>query len=117
MNKQLKVKSYFTTCSLFLFLISVQLFAQNNQKPNVIVIYTDDHWFRVISHNDYSVHGIWTQPLLQDLVKRSLLSQEEYYKSLEKLLASNYYYIPIDQNFLINLLENTYLCLNCHENQ
>jgi arylsulfatase A-like enzyme len=58
MNKQLKVKSYFITCSLFLFLISVQLFAQNNQKPNVIVIYTDDQG--AVDMGSYGSKDIYT---------------------------------------------------------
>ncbi len=42
MIQKLKLKIYFTTFALFLFLISIQAFAQQNDKPNVIVIYTDD---------------------------------------------------------------------------
>ena len=67
MNKQLTIKSYFTTCSLFVFLISMQVFSQSQEKPNVIVIYTDDQG--AVDMGSYGSTDIYT-PNMEKLQKK-----------------------------------------------
>lgn len=73
-------------------------------KEVVAPLYSDDLWLRVLARDAFAVEGAWSQALLDELVKRELLSVEDYFSSLRVLISSNYYYISVNVDFFLHTL-------------
>jgi tetratricopeptide (TPR) repeat protein len=70
-------------------------------RQEKVLFFSDDLWLRIVMKNELGVKGIWTQAVLFSLVTRRSLSKEDYEKALVKLILSNYAYIPIDSDTLV----------------
>ncbi|MEL6601762.1 MAG: hypothetical protein AAFP20_00875 [Cyanobacteria bacterium J06614_10] len=65
------------------------------------ILYSDDMVYRQLSQSQIGVAGIWTQEILRECQKRTLLDSTQYSDSLLKLVALNYQYVSIDDDVLI----------------
>jgi len=70
-------------------------------KQENVPMYSDELWLRAIMRNEFGVTGVWIQPVLKRLVIEAKLPREEYEKALVKLILSNYSYISIDSETLL----------------
>jgi tetratricopeptide (TPR) repeat protein len=70
-------------------------------KQEGVLFFSDDLWLRAIMKNEFGVEGIWSQAVLFKLATEEKLSKEDYEKALVKLVLSNYTYIPIGSDTLI----------------
>lgn len=70
-------------------------------KQEGVLFFSDDLWLRAVMKNEFGVEGIWSQAILLKLVVEGKLSKEDYEKALVKLVLSNYTYIPIDSDTLV----------------
>ncbi len=69
------------------------------------LLYSDDFLLRIIAQRDFSVAGVWTQPVLSSARDQGILKEEEYYDSIATLISVNYYYVPVDTSILMHVLK------------
>jgi predicted nucleic acid-binding protein len=65
-------------------------------KERNVPFYSDDLGLRDIAKHEWQVSGFWTQTLLLDLRAKGLLSEDEYYNAVKKLLLAKYRFVSID---------------------
>lgn len=70
-------------------------------KQEKALLLSDDLWFRAFMKNELGVDSVWTQAVLAKVVAEGKLGKADYDKALIKLVLSNYTYIPIDSDILI----------------
>lgn len=78
-----------------------------DEKSSILV--TDEAVLRTVAKNEHNVDGLWIQPVLQLLLKKDLITQEEYNKNVNKLIKSGYQYISINyENLTTQIKVNGY---------
>lgn len=70
-------------------------------KQEKALLYADDSWLRSLAKNEFGVEGVWTQAVLEKLVANNTLSKVDYEKKILKLLLSNYSFLPVSGDTLI----------------
>jgi len=70
-------------------------------KQEGVLFFSDDLWLRAVMKNEFGVEGVWSQAVLLKFVVEGKLGKEDYEKALVKLVLSNYTYIPIDSDTLV----------------
>jgi tetratricopeptide (TPR) repeat protein len=75
-------------------------------------LYSDDFAIAAVARNDWKVKSFWTQSLLLDSLRRSLLSQSEYFDLVSSLIHSHYHFVRIDARYLLRIFEKSGLALS-----
>jgi transcription elongation GreA/GreB family factor/predicted nucleic acid-binding protein len=70
------------------------------------LLYADDLGLRQMAAQDWQVHGVWTQTVLESMRKRGILSLAEYYDALRKLIIAGYNFVRIDVRGLLWILRH-----------
>lgn len=70
-------------------------------------LYTDDLALRQLAMNDENVNGVWSQAILHFLLKKELITQDQYDTLIIKLIFSNFHYISITAITLVKQLKNS----------
>jgi len=69
------------------------------------LVYADDLGLRGIARNDWQAEGFWTQTLLADLKSSGIVTDDEYYEAVHKLLLGNYRFVSIDGVGLFRIVQ------------
>ncbi len=73
-------------------------------KETGCLLYSDDLLLRLVAEHDFSVAGVWTQPMLLNAYNQGMLTVEDYCDSVAALALANYYYIPLNILVLMHVL-------------
>jgi hypothetical protein len=73
-------------------------------KETGSLLYSDDFLLRLVAEHDFSVAGVWTQPVLLDACNQGMLTVEDYCDSVAALALVNYYYVPLNILVLMHVL-------------
>jgi hypothetical protein len=68
------------------------------------LLYSDDFLLRTVAQHDFSVAGVWTQPVLSNACDQGILKEEEYRDSVAALVLANYYYVSLNTPVLMHVL-------------
>jgi transcription elongation GreA/GreB family factor len=71
------------------------------------LLVTDDLRLRQLATASFRVEGVWSLPVLADLMRRGTLSADEYWKAKLALLLSNYRHPRMATDDLFRLLEES----------
>ena len=71
------------------------------------LLYSDDFLLRTVAQHDFSVAGVWTQPVLSSACDQGILKEEEYCDSVAALVLANYSYVPLNILVLIHVLRES----------
>lgn len=85
---------------LAIFLVLV---AKSTNSP----IYTDDAAIRSLANNVAGITGFWSQVLLNDALEKNIISKDQYDSAIAKLIKSNYFFVSINKDLIISLLEKS----------
>ena len=75
-------------------------------------LYSDDFAVRAVARNDWKVKSFWTQSLLVDCLRRSLIAQSDYFDLVSSLVHNHYHFVRIDAPYLLRLFEKSGLTLS-----
>ena len=76
-------------------------------KEKNALLYSDDFKLRQYALQKYGIKGIWTQPILLDLLNKEKITKDIYEESVIKLAVSNFFHTSISTDTLIKSLEKT----------
>jgi hypothetical protein len=65
------------------------------------LVYSDDLALRLVARNEQRVHSFWTQTLLQDLLDKGLISPDEYYRAVARLIESGFHFVSVNHTHLL----------------
>lgn len=65
------------------------------------LLYSDDVRLRSFAKAEFNVDGVWTQPILIHCLDFNGLEKSKYNEMIVRLISSNYYYLSIDADVLI----------------
>lgn len=65
------------------------------------LLFSDDERLRSFAKSEFNVDGVWTQIVLQFVMKNKGLSKTEYTEAILSLVCSHYYHTSIDADVLI----------------
>jgi len=65
------------------------------------ILYCDDFFLRSLVATTFGIEGIWTQALLMNLLEQGELDKYVYENSLVKLASSNYHFVVISADTLM----------------
>lgn len=65
------------------------------------LLYSDDERLRSFAKTEFNVDGVWTQPILMHCLDFNGLEKSKYNEMIVRLVNSNYYYLSIDADVLI----------------
>jgi cellulose synthase operon protein C len=85
--------------------IAVLVVAQQTQSA----LYSDDLRLRLIAASDMGIHGFWTQPVLEDMVRQGLISEEQYFAKCAQLILANYHFTAVGHTLLTHVLKQNAL--------
>jgi tetratricopeptide (TPR) repeat protein len=80
-------------------------------KEQGIPLYSDDLRLRQRAWNDWKVGGVWSQTVLLSMQKQDLLTDDEYYDAIRKLVLANYYFVSIDAEGLLWILRRNHMSI------
>lgn len=67
---------------------------------------------RAVARNDWKVKSFWTQSLLVDSLRRSLIAQSDYFDLVSSLVQNHYHFVRIDARYLLRMFEKSGLTLS-----
>lgn len=70
------------------------------------VLYSDDLVLRALAHEEFSVEGVWTQPVLGNAADRALIRSSDYHEAIVHLALADYHYVSLSAVTLVHLLES-----------
>ncbi|MDF5731737.1 MAG: GreA/GreB family elongation factor, partial [Rhizonema sp. PD38] len=65
------------------------------------ILYSDDWTLRQVAKAKFNIDGVWTQLVLMRCQNINILEKDNYNEMIIKLVLSNYHYIAIDEQVLI----------------
>jgi tetratricopeptide (TPR) repeat protein len=65
-------------------------------KEKNLPIYTDDARLKLVGKQPWGVDGFWTQTVLNVMLKKEIISEDEYHRLTVKLALSNYFFTSIN---------------------
>jgi tetratricopeptide (TPR) repeat protein len=69
-----------------------------SQKKHIF--YTDDERLRSYAKSEYGIEGVWTQLIINELLKEKFLTDDECNLATVKMVNSNYYYTMINNRIV-----------------
>lgn len=81
-------------------------------KDRKCVFYSDDLHLRRLGWKEWQIPGFGTRTLLDDLKKRGMMSDSQYYAALRLLSQHNYSFLSMSADALIWTLENSAMSIN-----
>ena len=73
-------------------------------KERNTILFSDDLGLRQVAEGEWKVTGVWVQPVLLDLLKHNGITKDEYHDALQKLILANYFFISINHEDVLYLL-------------
>ncbi len=70
-------------------------------KQEDALLYSDDERLRSFALGSYSVQGVWTQAVIENLLNLGIISNEKYQDFVIRLVNSNYVFTSINSDTLI----------------
>jgi len=65
------------------------------------ILFSDDRLLRLLAEQELGVKGVWTQPLLLNLLEAKLIAQEEYDEVLIELISKHYQYVSFNAKTIV----------------
>ena len=81
-------------------------------KDMSLPLYSDDFVVRAVARNDWKVKSFWTQSLLVDSLRRTLIPQSDYFDLVSSLVQNHYHFVRIDAPYLLRMFEKSGLTLS-----
>lgn len=66
-----------------------------------VAMYSDDLALRLLARNEHKVQSFWSQTLLQDLRAKSIISADEYHRTVAQLIEFGFYFVSVNQADLV----------------
>ena len=76
-------------------------------KQENALLYSDDERLRSYAAGTYSVQGVWTQAVIENLLSLGIISNEKYQDSVIRLINSNYIFTSINSDTLIEVTKQS----------
>lgn len=64
------------------------------------ILFTDDERLRSYAKSEYKIDGVWTQFVLMELLKKEVITMEEYADAVIKLVNSKYQHTSINKDIV-----------------
>jgi len=75
-------------------------------SSRALPMYAEDWWLRELGQSEFNVQGFGTRALLDVLLQRELIAEDEYHNFLIDLLCLNYHFISIHAKTLISTVKS-----------
>ena len=74
-------------------------------KEREVLLYSDDLYLRIYAERDWNVKGTWTQPILQNLAEKKIITDDEYHRAVVTLAIARYSFVSINADTILWSLE------------
>jgi hypothetical protein len=65
------------------------------------ILFSDDLGLRQVAETEWKVKGVWVQTVLSDLLKRKIITKDEYHAAVQKLILANYFFVSINPDDIL----------------
>lgn len=70
-------------------------------KEREVLLYSDDLYLRIYAERDWNVKGTWTQPILQNLAEKKIMTEDEYHRAVVTLAIARYSFVSINADTIL----------------